>query len=223
MPRREAPRPNPTNNLCERCGQQPPLISNENFQGRPNRPEAGDGRDGPPPNAKGGVAGTTTAHQANTKRSVESLSPDNSRLEHIGTTENVMDQRLDATIAIADATGATLDAVVARLGTAPEAEFAAFTGTLAVLTAARPASPIPELHGAHRRVTEAMAAKDEDDPDLIDAAAEIEAALLAARPVTIADTYRRLLALAPTLASDLYAPELAPLRAEIEATIGGEV
>lgn len=134
-----------------------------------------------------------------------------------------MDQRLDATIAIADATGATLDAVVARLGTAPEAEFAAFTGTLAVLTAARPASPIPELHGAHRRVTEAMAAKDEDDPDLIDAAAEIEAALLAARPVTIADTYRRLLALAPTLASDLYAPELAPLRAEIEATIGGEV
>lgn len=135
----------------------------------------------------------------------------------------IPDERLDAMIAIADATGTTLDAVVARLGTAPEAEFAAFTGTLAALIDARPPSPIPDLHRAHRRICEAMAAKDGDDPDLIDAAAEIETALLAARPVTISDTYRRLLALAPTLASDLFAPELAPLLAEIEAEIGGEV
>ena len=155
--------------------------------------------------------------------SVESLSPDNTRLEHIGTTENVMDRRLDAMIQIADAAGTTLDAVVARLGTAPEAEWQTFTGTLADLIAARPPSPIPDLHRAHQRICEAMAAKDEDDPDLIDAAAEIEGALLAARPVTVADAYRRLLALCPTLASDLFAPELAPLRAEIEAEIGGEV
>ena len=134
-----------------------------------------------------------------------------------------MDQRLDAMIAIADATGTTLDAVVARLGAAPDAEWEAFTGTLAALIAARPPSPIPDLHRAHQRICEAMAAKDEDDPDLIDAAAEIEGALLAARPVTLPDAYRRLLALCPTLASDLDAPELAPMRAEIEALIGGEV
>lgn len=135
----------------------------------------------------------------------------------------IPDQRLDAMIQIADATGTTLDAVVARLGTAPEDEFAAFTGTLAALIAARPPSPIPDLHRAHRRISEAMAAADEPDPDLIDAAAEIEGALLAARPATVADAYRRLLALCPTLASDLYAPELASVRAEIEAEIGGEV
>jgi hypothetical protein len=134
-----------------------------------------------------------------------------------------MDKRLDAMIAIADATGTTLDAVVARLGTAPEAEWEAFTNNLAALIAARPTSPIPDLHRAHRRISEAMAAADEPDPDLIDAAAEIEGALLAARPVTVADAYRRMLCLCPTLASDLYAPELAPLRAEIEAEIGGEV
>jgi len=155
--------------------------------------------------------------------SVESLSPDNTRLEHIGSTRDVMDQRLDAMIEVADATGATLDAVVARLGTAPEAEWEAFTGTLAALIAARPPSQIPDLHRAHRRISEAMAAADEPDPDLIDAAAEIEGALLAARPVTVADAYRRMLCLCPTLASDLYAPELAALRAEIEAEIGGEV
>lgn len=135
----------------------------------------------------------------------------------------IPDQRLDAMIQIADATGTTLDAVVARLGTAPEAEWEAFTSSLAALIAARPPSPIPDLHRAHQRICEAMAAKDEDDPDLIDAAAEIEAALLAARPVTVADAYRRLLALCATLASDLYAPELAPLRAEIAAAIGREV
>ena len=135
----------------------------------------------------------------------------------------IPDQRLDAMIAIADEVGTTLDAVVARLGNAPEAEWQTFTGTLAALIAARPPSPIPDLHRAHQRISMALAATDEDDPDLIDAAAEIEAALLAARPTTLADAYRRLLALAPTLASDLYAPELAPLRAEIEAEIGGEV
>lgn len=135
----------------------------------------------------------------------------------------IPDQRLDAMIQIADATGTTLDAVVARLGTAPEAEWEAFTGTLAALIAARQPSPIPDLHRAHQRVSEAITAKDDDDPDLIDAAAEIEGALLAARPVTVEDAYRRMLCLCPTLASDLFAPELAPLRAEIEATIGGEV
>lgn len=82
---------------------------------------------------------------------------------------------------------------------------------------------IAALHCAHQKVSAALAATDEPDPNLIDAAAEIEGAVLAARPVTVADAYRRLLALCPTLASDLFAPELAPLRAEIEALIGGEV
>jgi hypothetical protein len=149
--------------------------------------------------------------------------PHDSASEHIGSTRDVRDQRLDAMIQIADATGTTLDAVVARLGNAPEAEWQAFTGTLAALIAARPASPIPDLHRAHQRISMALAATDEDDPDLIDAAAEIEAALLAARPTTRADAYRRMLALCPTLASDLFAPELAGLRAEIEAEIGAEV
>lgn len=157
MPRREAPRPNPTNNLCERCGQQPPLIQNENFQGRPHRPEAADGRDGPPPNAKGGVAGTTTAHQAKTKLSVESLSLDNSRLEHIGTTENVMDQRLDDLIAIADVTGATLDAVVATVGRLPEATFTAVIDVLSTLCAPPAPSDLQDLLQQHRAATDRIA------------------------------------------------------------------
>lgn len=154
---------------------------------------------------------------------VESLWSEHNASERNATPQNMLDDRLDAMIQIADATGTSLDAVVARLGTAPKPEWDAFTGTLADLIAARPPSPIPDLHWAHQRICEAMAAKDEDDPDLIDAAAEIEADLLAARPATLSDAYRRLLALCPTLASDLDAPELAPLRAELEALIGGEV
>jgi hypothetical protein len=57
------------------------------------------------------------------------------------------------------------------------------------------------------------------DPDL----RRIEAEMLAHQPATIEDVYRRLLALCPTLATDLFAPELAPLRAEIEALINAEV
>ena len=155
--------------------------------------------------------------------SVESLWGEDNASERHATPQNMLDDRLDAMIQIADATGTSLDAVVARLGTAPKAEWEAFWSTLAALIAARPPSPIPDLHRAHQRICEAMAAKDEDDPDLIDAAAEIEGALLAAQPMTLADAYRRLLALCPTLASDLDAPELAHLRAEIVAAIGAEV
>ena len=42
-----------------------------------------------------------------------------------------LDARLDEMIAIADATGATLDAVVARLGRSPEDAFRFFVDTLA--------------------------------------------------------------------------------------------
>lgn len=65
--------------------------------------------------------------------SVRSPSIDNSRSEHIGTTENVIDHRLDEMIAIADATGATLDAVAAQLGRAPEDAFRFFVDTLAAI------------------------------------------------------------------------------------------
>lgn len=147
---------------------------------------------------------------------------DNTRFAVCATAQIDLDARLDDLIAIADATGTTLDAAVARLGTAPEAEWEAFRSTLAALISARPPSAIPDLHRAHQRICEAMAAKDENDPDLIDASAEIEGPLLAAQPVTLADAYRRLLALCPTLTSDLDAPELAALRAEIEALIRGE-
>jgi hypothetical protein len=82
---------------------------------------------------------------------------------------------------------------------------------------------IAALFRAHRRVAEAIGATDDDDPDLIEAIAGIETALILAQPTTPADIYRRLLCLAPTLATDLTAPELAPLRDEIEALIGGEV
>ena len=81
-------------------------------------------------------------------------------------------------------------------------------------------SAIPALHRTHRQIASAMAAADDEDPTLIEAAMQVEAGLIAARPRTIGDAYRRLLALCPTLATDLSAPELAPLRAEIEAEIG---
>jgi hypothetical protein len=81
-------------------------------------------------------------------------------------------------------------------------------------------SAIPALHRTHRHIASAMAVADDDDPALIEAAMQVEAGLIATRPRTIGDAYRRLLALCPTLETDLTAPELALLRAEIEAEIG---
>jgi hypothetical protein len=98
---------------------------------KPENPSLNDAS--PPEKAKGGVAGTTTARQANTKNPVESLCDDSSRSEHVGTTENVLDRRLDAMIWIADATGSTLDAVVVQLGRAPEDAFRFFVDTLAAI------------------------------------------------------------------------------------------
>ncbi|TYB81762.1 hypothetical protein [Maritimibacter fusiformis] len=91
------------------------------------------------------------------------------------------------------------------------------------MIAARPPSLIGTLYRARRFLCEAMAATPMDDDTLVDPLLVIEDQILAARPTTLADAYRRLLALVPDLASDLDAPHLAELRAEIEAEIGGKV
>lgn len=132
VPRREAPHPNQVNNLCERCGQQAPLISNENFQGRPNPFEARSWLVEQPENEKSAGRAGPSALEMSLDSSVEGTSHDNAS-EHLGTTENVIDARLDEMIAIADTTGASLDAVVAQLGRAPENAFRFFVDTLAAI------------------------------------------------------------------------------------------
>lgn len=221
VPRREAPRPNETNNLCEKCGQQPPLISNENFQGRPHHPETGNGRDGPPQKAKGGVAGTTTAHQANTKSSVESLWGENNASERNATPQNMLDERLDDLISIADLTGATLDEVARTVGHLPEATFATTVDVLAALAAPPAPTDLQGLVQQHRTLTDRIV-EAETDAGIAEIDAQIdqlEQRIMATPARSAAEAYAKILAIFPELWFDLQRPEYVALVAEI----GGEV
>lgn len=64
--------------------------------------------------------------------SVEKNSNQTQRIRN-ACSDTSLDDRLDEMIAIADATGATLDAVVAQLGRAPEDAWRFFVDTLAAI------------------------------------------------------------------------------------------
>lgn len=147
-----------------------------------------------------------------------------------GTAQIDLDDRLDDLIAIADLTGATLDAVVATVGRLPEATFTAVIDVLSTLCAPPSPTALPDLLHQHRALSDEIgrAVKDsaitDDEIQLLDRKLEeIEARIMATPARSVAEAYSKLLTVFPELRCDLEAPVNAPLRAEIEATIGGEV
>lgn len=136
-----------------------------------------------------------------------------------------LDQRLDDLISIADLTGATLDAVVATVGRLPEATFAATIDVLAALSAPPAPTDLQDLLQAHRAVTDSLvdAKSDACVEDIDRQISELEQRIMTIPARSAAEAYGKLLAVFPEIRFDLEAPDNAPLRAEIEAEIGGEV
>lgn len=137
----------------------------------------------------------------------------------------ILDERLDDLIAIADLTGATLDAVVATVGRLPEATFTATIDVLPTLCASPAPSDPQGLLQEHRAATNQIA-KAETDAGIAEIDAQIDAIerqIMATPARSAAEAYGKLLAVFPEIRLDLEAPSNAPLRAEIEAEIGGEV
>jgi hypothetical protein len=147
--------------------------------------------------------------------------PNDNTSEHIGTTENVMDQRLDDLIAIADVTGATLDAVVATVGRLPEATFTAVIDVLSTLCAPPAPSDLQDLLQQHRASTDRIAEAETDGSieNLDRQIDQLEQRIMATPARSATEAYAKMLAIFPELWFDLQRPEYAALVVEI----GGEV
>ncbi len=133
----------------------------------------------------------------------------------------ILDARLDDLIAIADLTGATLDAVVATVGRLPEATFTATIDVLATLCAPPATSDLQDLLREHRATTDQIAKAETDaSVENIDRRIdELEQRIMATPARSATEAYAKILAIFPELWFDLQRPEYAALVAEI----GGEV
>ena len=133
----------------------------------------------------------------------------------------LLDERLDDLIAIADLTGATLDAVVATVGRLPEATFTATIDVLPTLPAPpAPSDPQEVLH-EHRAATNQIA-KAETDAGIAEIDAQINAIerqIMSTPARTPAEAYLKLMAIFPEICVDLQEPTLAPLKSEIEHVV----
>lgn len=169
------------------------------------------------------IAGAATPSDPKAENSVErNLSLRESNMNECSCT--ILDERLDDLIAIADLTGSTLDDVVATVGRLPEATFAATIDVLAALAAPPAPTDLQDLLREHRTVADKIvwagtdAAIEAIDRDLD----EHERRIVGIPAQTPAEAYAKMMTIFPELCFDLQRPELAALRAEIGAAIGGE-
>lgn len=142
----------------------------------------------------------------------------------------ILDEHLDAVISIADLNGATFDDVVRLVGQVPEAIFAATVYALAALALPLGPTALPDLLHEHRALSQkiSQAVKDSTITDaeiqrLDRKLEEIEVRIVMGPTRVAAMAYAELLTVFPEIVFDLTATANKRLRAEIEATIGGEV